>query len=41
LTKILGTENNNNIGATCDNLFIHIIPFLQCCIETQATEYSA
>jgi hypothetical protein len=37
LTEISGTDNNN-VGANCDNLFIHI-SFAQWCKETKATEY--
>jgi len=32
--------SNNNVGAICDNLFIHITDFTQWCKETKATEYS-
>ena len=39
MTKISSTENNN-VGATFDNLFIHIISFAQWCNETNVTEYS-
>jgi hypothetical protein len=43
LTKISGTDNNNNnnVGATCDSLFIQIIYFEKWCKETQATECSS
>ena len=34
-------NNSNNVGATCNNLFIHIISFAQWCKETKATEYSS
>jgi len=32
---------NNNVGAICDNLFIHIIDLALWCNKTKTTEYSS